>query len=234
MPTDAALVRIDPTYVSSARELEDVFREMHPHFEGRESEGNWILREKSCTLLRRLILGNAPTDYHNAFLVGVKSSLDGILKAANSLRTTLSSNGCAVVQELARKVGPGLDPMVEILLQNFIKLCAATKNLSRVNGNATVDTIYANVSYNVRLLQHVWATCQDKNVKPRLFAAGWLVTLLNKHGSHHKSAIEQSGGIDLIEKCLRKGLSDADIGVRQNMRKTFWVYFGVWHDRAVQ
>ncbi|KAI9850190.1 MAG: suppressor of tub2 mutation [Thelocarpon superellum] len=223
--------QVEPAYVNTQRELEDLFREMQPHFEGRESEQNWIAREKSVTKLRKITKGNAPTSYPVPFVAGIKGLLDGILKAVNSLRTTLSTHGCTLLQEIAKTVGPGLDPMVEILLQNLIKLCAATKNISRLNGNATVDVIFSNVSYNVRLLQHVWATCQDKNVKPRLFAAGWLTTLIQKHG-HHKGHVEHTGGVELMEKCIKKGLADADIGVRENMRKTFWAFFKVWPERA--
>ena len=218
-------------YINTLRELEDAFREMQPHFEGRESEANWTARERSISKLRKLTKGNAPAAFYAPFNAGIKSLLDGILKTVNSLRTTLSTNGCSLVQDLAQTIGPGLDPMVEILLQNLIKLCAATKNISKINGNATVDILFSNVSYNLRIMQHVWSALQDKNVKPRFFATGWLSTIIKKHG-HHKSHIEHTGGLEYMEKSIKKGLSDADIGVRESMRKTYWTFAKAWPDRA--
>lgn len=223
--------RIEPEYVRHLRDFDEIFRNMHVYFEGRETEQNWLHREKSVLRLRRLTKGNALRDFHAPFLAGIKSLLDGILKCVNSLRTTLSSTGCSLVQELARAAGPGLDPMVEIMLQNLIKLCGGTKKISSQNGNVTVDAIFANVSYSTRLLQHIWGACQDKNVQPRSYATGWLKTIIIKH-SHHRSQLEHSGGFDYVEKCIKKGLADANPGVREGMRKTYWVYAGFFSDKA--
>lgn len=213
------------------RELEDTLRDMHPFFDGKESEHNWLKREQSCSKLRKLNAGNAPADFHDAWLLGVKGLLDGILKSVNSLRTSLSKEGCAVVQEIARTAGPGLDPMVEILLQNLIKLCGGTKKIASQAGDATVDIIINHVSYNQRILQHIWLACQDKNVQPRTYAAGWLKTLLKKL-AHHKSQIEHAGGLDLVEKCVKKGLTDPNPGVREKMRGTYWPFAQMWPAKA--
>ncbi|KAH8592959.1 STU1 protein-like protein [Bisporella sp. PMI_857] len=228
---EAKVEQVEPSYVNTQRELDELFKDMHPWFEGKESEANWLKREQSCTKLRRLNAGNAPSDFHDAFLVGIKSLLDGILKAINSLRTSLSKEGCSVIQEIVRTSGPGMDNMVEILLQNLIKLCGGTKKIASQSGNVTVDTIISKVSYSVRIMQHIWAACQDKNVQPRTYATGWLKTLLKKE-AHHKSHIEHSGGLDLIEKCIKKGLADANPGVRENMRSTYWAFAQIWPGKA--
>ena len=228
---EAKVEHVEPSYVNTQRELDDTFKDMHLHFEGKESEGNWLKREESCTKLRRLNAGNAPSDFRDAFLAGIRSLLDGILKAVNSLRTSLSKEGCSVVQEVARTTGSGLDPMVEILVQNLVKLCGGTKKISSQQGNVTVDIIISKVSYNLRIMQHIWLACQDKNVQPRTYATGWLKTLLKKE-AHHKSHVEHTGGLDLIEKCLKKGLADANPGVRENMRSTFWTFNLIWPAKA--
>lgn len=228
---EAKVEFVEPSYVNTQRELDDIFRDMHPFFEGKESEGNWLKREQSCTKIRRLNAGNAPSDFHDAFLINIKGLLDGILKAVNSLRTSLSKEGCSVVQEVARTAGSGLDPMVEILLQNLIKLCGGTKKIAQQAGNVTVDIIICNVSYNLRILQHIWLACQDKNVQPRTYATGWLKTLL-KNNAHHKSHLEHNGGLDLLEKCIKKGLADPNPGVRENMRSTYWSFASIWPAKA--
>ena len=225
--------KLEPIYVDTARDLEDIFRDMQPHFEGKESEKNWSSREKSVIKLRKITKGNAPTDFITAYLVGIKGLLDGILKTVNSLRTTVSSNGCHLIQDLARVVGCGLDNMVEILLQNLIKLCANTKKISASNGNITVDAILANVSYHIRLLQHIWNASQDKNVQPRTFATGWLKTIISKHGQR-KSVLEHGGGLDLIEKCINAGLADRDKKVREDMRPTYWAFARISPEKSEQ
>lgn len=227
-PPPVETVSMDPIHVYTQRELEDMFRDMAPPFEGRESEQNWIGRDKNTLKLRRILKGNAPTEFHAAFMAGMASLRDGILKVANSLRTTMSTNGCQLVQELAKTVGPAIDSWVEILLQTFIKMCAATKNIAAQNGNATVDALLSNVSFNNRVLQHIQFAAQDKNVQPRIFSAGWVKTLIRKHKSH----IDHSGGLESFDKILKKGLTDANPKVRESYRSTYWMFALVWPQRA--
>ncbi|KAF1924955.1 protein STU1 [Didymella exigua CBS 183.55] len=227
-PPPAETVSMDPIHVYTQRELEDMFRDMAPPFEGRESEQNWLARDKNTLKLRRILKGNAPTEFHAAFMAGMASLRDGILKVANTLRTTMSTNGCQLVQELARTVGPAIDSWVEILLQAFIKMCAATKNIAAQNGNATVDALLSHVSFNNRVLQHVQFASQDKNVQPRIFSAGWVKTLIRKHKSH----IDHSGGLDSFDKILKRGLADANPKVRESYRSTYWTFALVWPQKA--
>ena len=230
-PPAQEVAQVEPLYVHGQRDLEDMFKEMSPHFEGRESEHNWMPRDKSVTKLRRLIAGNAPQDFHAVFVAGTKSLMDGILKVANSLRTTVSTNGCQVIQELARTLGPAIDPSVEILLQSFIKMSANTKPIAANNGKYTVETLLSHVSYHARLMQHVWLSFQDKNVQTRMFAPSWLITLIKKHG-RNKAVFEHAGGLEVAEKCLSKGLADANPKVRETTRSAYWVFARVWPGQA--
>lgn len=225
-PTEA--VPMDPIHVYTQRELEDIFRDMTPHFEGKETEQNWLARDKATTKMRRILKGNAPTEFTAAFVGGIKSLLDGILKVANTLRTTMSTNGCQLVQELAKTLGHIIDPWVEILLQSFIKMCAATKNIAAQNGNVTVDAILSNVSYNGRIMQHVAFAGADKNVQPRTHSASWVKTLIRKH----KSQIEHTGALDTLDKVIKKGVTDANPKVREAYRSTYWTFALVWPQRA--
>lgn len=224
-------IQLEPIHVESPKDLEEMFREMHPYFEGKETEQNWLKREKSILKLRKITKGNAPREFTNIYLVCIKALLDGILKAVNSLRTTVSTISCHLIQDIARAVGSGLDNMVEILLQNLIRLCASTKKIAAAKGNDTVTTIMAHVSYNARLIQHIHAACQDKNVQPRTHACGWLKVIISKHG-HHKNAIEYAGGLELVEKCLKAGLIDRDPNVRESMRPTYWAFARRWPEKS--
>ncbi|KAJ2902740.1 uncharacterized protein MKZ38_000166 [Zalerion maritima] len=222
---------VEPLYVNTVREFDDIIRDMTFHFEGKETEQNWLKREESATKLRRLLAGNASSDYPDQFIGHLRSLLDGIIKAVNSLRTSLSKEGCSLVQDMVLTFGPGIDPMVELLLQAFIKLCASTKKIASQSGNTTVDLIIGRVTYTTRIMQHIWGACQDKNVQPRTYAPGWLKTVLNKEAGY-KNHIEHGGGVDLVEKCIHKGLADPNPGVREKMRSAFWLFHGIWRNRA--
>ncbi|RAH64050.1 uncharacterized protein BO66DRAFT_254347 [Aspergillus aculeatinus CBS 121060] len=222
---------VEPLNVSSSREIEDIIRAMVPHFEGRESEENWAKREKNVMLLRRLVRGNAPVAHSNTLITALKSILDGIFKVVNSLRTTMATNGCLFIQDMAIFCGPKIDPMMEIIMQNLIKLCAGMKKITAQNGKMTVETVIQHVSYTPRILQHVFGASQDKNTQLRLFSADWFKIILNKQAAH-KASIEHGGGLELLEKAFKKGLADANPAVRQAMRGTFWVFFGMWPNQG--
>ncbi|KAJ5727891.1 Protein stu1 [Penicillium malachiteum] len=222
---------LEPLLVGSGRNVEDLVRDMLPWFDGRESEDNWMKREKNVILFRRLTRGNAPHEFSQAFVQATKTLLDGFFKVVNSLRTTLCTNGCLLIQDIARVCGPKIDSMVEIIMQNLIKLCASLKKIAAQNGTTTVDAVIGNVTFNIRILQHIYWASQDKNVQLRLCAAAWLKTLISRQ-AHHKSTVEHGGGLDLIDKSIRKGLADANPGVREATRGTYWTFSGVWPDRA--
>ncbi|KAK5998687.1 Protein stu-1 [Cladobotryum mycophilum] len=222
---------VEPLYVNTNRELDETIRDMAVHFEGKESEHNWLKREQSIITLRRLLVGNSPADFHDTFITGLRSILDGITKAITSLRTSLSKEGCSLVQEMAMTFGPGMDPLVELLMQTLLKLSAGTKKISSQMANSSVDAILSKVTYTPRLMQHIWGIYQDKNVQPRLYASGWLKTILKKE-SHHKHHLEHTGGVDLMEKCIKRGLADANPGVRETTRSTYWTFWAVWPTRA--
>lgn len=227
---EAKAEAVEPTYVNTHRELEDIFKEMHIWFEGKETEQNWLKREESMIKLRRLIAGNA-SDFPDVFLHGCKALQDGIIKAIISLRTSLSKEGCVLIQDIANTFGPGMDPMVELFMQTFIKLAAATKKIASQLANTAVDTIIGRTTYTTRIMQHIWGACQDKNVQPRTYVAGWLQTVIKKQ-AHHRNQIEHSGGLELIEKCLKKGLGDPNPGVRERMRATYWLFASTWPTQA--
>lgn len=230
-PPPQETVQMDPIYIHTQRELEEIYRDMLPHFEGKETEQNWIPRDKSVLKVRRILKGNAPNEFHTAFMAGIKSLVDGILRVANSLRTTMASNGCQLVQELAKTLGPALDPHVEMLLQSFVKMSAATKHIAAENGRVTAEAIFQNCSYHVRMVQHIWNAMQEKNVQLRQSTPGWL-TIILKRQSGYKNHFDSSGGLDFAEKCIKKGLDDANPKVKEGYRATYWTFAKTWPAKA--
>jgi CLIP-associating protein 1/2 len=230
-PPPQETIQMDPIYVHTERELSDTMRDMLPHFEGKETEHNWMPRDKAVLKIRRLLKGNAPTEYHHAFMAGIKSLIDGILKVANTLRTTMATNGCQLVQELMKTLGPAMDSHTEILLQSFVKMSSATKHIAGENGRQTADTVFQHCTYNARVMQHIWNAYQDKNASTRNAATEWILTVLKRQAGY-KSHFESSGGLDLTEKCIRKGLDDANPKVKEGTRAVYWTFAKVWTEKA--
>ncbi|KAL2871779.1 uncharacterized protein BJX67DRAFT_87045 [Aspergillus lucknowensis] len=227
---EVAPYKITPRDVASARDFENILRDISPPFQGRETENNWMPRFHNLLMLRRLTLGNAPHDYPQAFSAAIKSWLDNIFKVALSLRTSMITMGCFTVQDLARVLGSRLDPMIDIIMQNLMKLCVNMKKLASSNGNRTVEVVLENVTRNSRLLSHVTAAALDKNNNLRLFGTGWIKIIINNQGVHKVT----SEGVTHIEACIKKNLFDATPAVREAMRSTFWDFYRAWPSKGLQ
>lgn len=65
----------------SAKELETEIQEMLSSFEGKETDNNWMIREKHMMRLRALLRGNIYKEYSSVFISGFKMLVDGIIKA---------------------------------------------------------------------------------------------------------------------------------------------------------
>ncbi|KAL9000408.1 MAG: hypothetical protein Q9169_000925 [Polycauliona sp. 2 TL-2023] len=227
----ASAMATSALYFASRHDLEDIFIAMHPCFKDKESEDNFKLRDQATTKLRRITVGNAPNEYADVYCISIKALLEGIIKVINSLRTTVSKNGCELIQEMAKVEMSNIDNIAEFVLPHLMKLCASTKKIAADKANETTNVLIANISYNIHLMRLIWSACDDKNVQPRKFATGWLKTLIGKHRDH-KHVFEKGDGLAIFEKCLKKGLADSNPDVRQAMRPTYWAFIRLWPERS--
>ncbi len=150
-----------------------------------------------------------------------------------SLRTTVATNTCSFYNELAIALGTALDPFCELLFNHLLRLASLTKKIAAQTSQATVTTLLQYVSAQPKvIIPPLWNILQDKAIQTRSYAIGHVKTYLEVHGSRATHSIEASGGIDLIEKIVKKALSDANAGVRDNARQLFWVFQGIWPERG--
>lgn len=80
------ILEIQPVYVASEKDLANEFEQMKPAFEGRESEHNWMARDRSVATMRGMVQGGVQEKFAEAFLAGVKGVQEGILKTVSSLQ----------------------------------------------------------------------------------------------------------------------------------------------------
>ena len=74
--------------------------------------------------------------------------------AVNHLFSTEAST---LVQEMATKLGPAMDPIVELFMQDFIKLSASTKKINVTLADATVATLIAHTTCDSRTFR-LWSS----------------------------------------------------------------------------
>lgn len=224
---------VQAVYVASSKDLDAEFTEMLKSFDGKETEHNWAPRDRAVTRVRGMLKGDVHIRYSEAFISHLKLFVDASLKTLASLRTIVATNTCSLYNELAVTLGTALDPYVDVLFSNLIRMAGFTKKIVAQITQSTVGVIITNTSPQPRTVVPIfWSGLQDKTPQGRAYAIEHVKTYLDVHGPRAKNAVEASGVFDTLEKCLRKALSDANAGVRQNARATFWTFEGLWKERG--
>ncbi|KAK4053956.1 suppressor of tub2 mutation [Microbotryomycetes sp. JL221] len=233
-PTDPSAVHappseIQPVYVANERDLHAELEQMKPCFEGKETEHNWVARDKSIARIRGLVRGGAAQKFKDAFLAALKSVEEGILKTSSSLRTTLAISALSLMTELAEAFGTNLDHhFLESFLNHCLGMAGQTKKIVATASQQTVTALLTHSKYHFKTLQQVTLLSQDKNVSARQFAATHLQTIVQVHVQTHKHAFETTGGVDEVEKALKRGLTDPNAQVKETSRTTFWLVQAIW------
>ncbi|KAN0062589.1 suppressor of tub2 mutation [Thecaphora frezii] len=224
---------IKPVYIASRSDLERTFQSFLPFFEGKETEKNWSQREQSIVKIRGMLKADIHRQFGEAnFVAGVRLMQEGVLKALASLRTTLSMHAICLLAELPVEVGDDLAPCVEAFLSALMRMAGFTKKIVANATQEAASAIFVHVSYRHLFLQLIWFGLQEKNVATRTFAAEHLTIVLAVHASHRKHGIESHGGLDMLDKCLKRGLADANPEVRAKSRDAFWRFYAVWTGEA--
>lgn len=211
-----------------SNDLYNKFASISLAFEGKETEFNWRARELGIITLRSIIRGNAHLEFIDDLQICLRDSSDGICKAVSSLRTTLSSNGCQFVKELALYLKKSFDSLTDLFLPTLIKLCSATKNIASTHANMAISIIFLNISFSSKYVSKILSSVNEKNVSPRSYSGLWLQIILTRF---HKSPMFYST-IDVSKKILAKLLSDPNPTVRQVARDTYWCFWSKFKTEA--
>ncbi|SGY21271.1 BQ5605_C016g08217 [Microbotryum silenes-dioicae] len=225
----APLAEIQPVYMASDRDVLRELEGMKGCFEGKETEFNWIERDKSVARIRGMIKGNAPREFLESLLVGLKVVLEGIMKTASSLRTTVAVSALSLISELASTLRHSLDVyFLDHLMSHCLSMAGGTKKLVASASQASVTSLLTHLAYHHKMLQLLWIAMNDKIVSARNFTATHVMTFIEMHAVRSKQAIEHTNGLDELEKCVKKGLQDSSLVVKEMMRKVFWKLKEIW------
>lgn len=218
---------ISATHLDDYEALHRMVADMKPFFENKETEKNWMKREKAIQLLRRLIRGNARTEYQFDLFSAIKDVSEGIQKSLLSLRTTLSVSSCQLVKEMAILFGPEFDGLAELFLPTLVKLCSATKHMTHTNANVAVSAIFTNCTLNARFVHRISAAAVDKSTSTRSYAALWLdIYMIRTHMTSPSTPLE------LVGKLLPRLLGDPNSQVRQSAKDVYWRYRKYWPESS--
>jgi CLIP-associating protein 1/2 len=131
-------------------------------------------------------------------------------------------------------MGPSLDPFVDSLFSQLIRMAGFTKKIVAQNTQASVAAIIAHTSCQPKLLGHLVSAAQDKTVATRQYAIAHVSEFIRAHGDRSKAVIESYHGLDQLDKLIRKGLSDANPGVKAKSREAYWLFQSIWPVQAQQ
>ena len=135
-----------------------------------------------------------------------------------------------LIKDLAIHLKHALDPFADTFLDRLIKMASLTKKMATNGAFQACSAIITNADYTPRLMHHVWTAMQNKNVGTRTTALQYISLALQ---TYRPNAIEHHGdGLELVSKCLGKGLGDAAPQVREQARITFWIYWSIWNQRG--
>jgi CLIP-associating protein 1/2 len=76
---------VQPVYIADLRDLQTEFDRMKEGFEGKETEHNWMVRDRSIARIRGMVKGNVQERLLEPFLAAIKGVQDGINKTASRI-----------------------------------------------------------------------------------------------------------------------------------------------------
>ena len=215
--------------MQSARDVDAFFQRINLIFEGKETEHNWKQRDNALAELSKVAESHVPREFHHAFVAGIKTLLDALIICALSERTTLSNSGCQCLSALAKNLGTSIHSMLDYLLPAIIKLCASTKPISQRAADVVYkDIIVGSKTYHKSLLHHTASAFTSENASARIYAPGWLESLIKLYGPQ----VDHHGGSKQVEDSVKRSVNDANSKARENSRSLYWSFVKQWPTRA--
>ncbi|KAK9761267.1 suppressor of tub2 mutation [Basidiobolus ranarum] len=230
-PIPSSDTETEAIQIYDAKEFESELLKIASKFNGKETEENWESREKAWKRLSGIIHGDAPSRYNMIMVQGLRALLPKILDSMHTLRTTLAVTTLTLLRDLAKTLKTMFDPYMDITLTNLLKLGTQTKRIVAQASFKTTKVLLRSTTYHGRTLNTLAVAMTDKNVQLRGFTVGYIKTILETFESQAQ-AIERAGGLELLDKCIRKGIADANPQVRESSRELFWTFWNIWKVRG--
>lgn len=199
-------------------------------FKGKETEQNWQKREATLKWFKDTFLGQNVLDYEHVVDHNGKFFVDAMLQSASSLRTSLCLSGLNVMGSFIKAYSTRIiDSVAEQIFNGMVKASYQSKKMISIEVSNVFSFLFEKTSHGTRLIPQISALIDDKNVHLRENCIQNLTIILKRAKKEH---IEKSGHLPLVEKCLDKGLSDAQPHIREKHRDLFFLYQNIWPNKA--
>ncbi|KAI9330418.1 clasp N terminal-domain-containing protein [Obelidium mucronatum] len=141
---------------------------------------------------------------------------------------------CACVAAIAETVEQSaLEVHAEGAVKGMLKLAGASKKLIASSASTAMVSLLEHTQFHLKILELFVAATSDKNAQVRQYAMQYVLYQLNHTVQNGGAAIvTRTGGIDVLDRCLRKSLSDANPAVREASRAVFDILMEQWPKRA--
>ncbi|KAJ2617047.1 suppressor of tub2 mutation [Coemansia sp. RSA 1804] len=192
-------------------------------FAGRETEENWNQREKAVCLYRGIIWGNAAVEFHGDLATLLKEHIHELLKAVESLRTSLSSHAMGLCEDISIRLGPHVSTIVDVIVDALLKQCAQTKKIGAQRASKSLEVVYRHFPLRPKAIDTLRLRMSDKSATIRHAIVTVCSTVLRSHRTQlglpdrrNTDVLTTIGGV------TKAGVSDSQPSVREASRELFW------------
>ncbi|KAJ2452322.1 suppressor of tub2 mutation [Coemansia sp. RSA 2336] len=222
-PSQELPAEVKPFNVPSRQSLTAEFTRTIGCFTGRETEDNWVQRERAIELYRGIVWGNAAIELREALVGQLKEHIHLILNAVLSLRTSLASHSMSLCDDIAVRLGPHASILFDHIVDALFKQCMQTKKIGAQRASKSLTVAYQNFPLRLKSLEQLHLRISEKSVVLRLAVVTASTGVLRSHGPYIDPADRRSTDIFMYLASIAKaGLMDAQPTVREPSRELFW------------
>ncbi|KAJ2799162.1 suppressor of tub2 mutation [Coemansia guatemalensis] len=220
-------------HVPSKASLTSEFSRTAGFFAGRESEDNWVQRERAVKLYRGIVWGNAATEFRAELVELLKEYVHQVMQAVGSLRTSLSAHAMDLCDDISARLGPHADVVADAIIEALLKQCAQTKKIGAQRAALSLTTAMQGFPLRARRVELLRLRMSEKSAGLRLAVVSACIGILQSHGVHLDSGDRRSADIlSHLADIAACGLSDALPSVRELARDLFWALYDVSETQA--
>ncbi len=178
-------------------------------FQGKEDEANWLVRDKSFSILSEEI---ASSGTPSSLLATIRANYHGIMDVLHTPRTQLALSASKFVLALARTVGAeDFEPLSEATIKNLVRACGSTKKIIAAANEEALGHIFA-ISPIAKTLSAAGLAVQEKNPSLKERVVRSLHFAIKTKGSQTSLAKHWPE----LEGILVKAVCDASASVRSS------------------
>ncbi|KAI8320070.1 hypothetical protein GQ54DRAFT_340849 [Martensiomyces pterosporus] len=209
--------------VPSRQSLASEFSRTVGFFGGRESEDNWIQRERAVGLYRGIVWGNSAIEFCDDLVSQFREGMHDVFKAVNSLRTSLSTATMLLCEDIATRLGPHASPLFDTMADVLLKQCAQTKKIAAQKAVRSLEVVYQHFPLRPKGVDLLRQRVSDKSPILRQAVVATCTAILRHHSHSLDPGDRRNADIfACISDIIRHSVADAQPAVREVSRELFW------------